>query len=137
MKHVVVDANVLISFFLTRHEGRRAAATELLSKAANGDFVVVLPQFIIFEAIHVFRSLYAVPLPEIARIVRAVITYPGVIVDDACPWTNVLDRWPEPIASIADAALVAVATANRYDAIATFDRDLVRQMSSANVISYW
>jgi hypothetical protein len=49
------------------------------------------------------------------------------IVDD-CPWKRVLEIWPDPLTGLADASILAVATTNRYDAVATFDRKLARKL---------
>lgn len=54
----------------------------------------------------------------------AASTLPGVLVIDKCPWKRVLEYWPAPFPSLADAAIVAVAASKRYDAIATFDQKL-------------
>jgi hypothetical protein len=40
------------------------------------------------------------------------------IVDDRS-WKRVLEIWPETLPGLADAAIVAVAAANRYEAVAT------------------
>lgn len=49
----------------------------------------------------------------------------------------VLEVWRDPLPSLADAALTAIAAANRYDAIATFDRKLAKRVQNLGVSSYW
>jgi len=78
-----------------------------------------------------------VPLPRIADAIRATLTFPGVIIIDDCSWLRVLDHWPEPLASITDAAIVAVALVNNYDSVATFDQKLSRRMQALGVKSYF
>lgn len=133
----MVDANVLVSFFVERNEKQRVASKALLLSAEEGDIVAVLPQFALFEIAYLLDSFYKVPPPRIADAVRATLTYPGVIVTDDCSWSRVLDQWPEPLASIADAAIVAVALANKYDSVATFDQKLIRRMKALGVESYF
>ncbi len=48
-----------------------------------------------------------------------------------------LEVWPDPLPSLADAAIAAVAAANRYDTVATFDRKLAKRIQDLGVSSYW
>jgi len=91
----------------------------------------------LFEIAYVLDSFYKVPLRKIADAIRATLTYPGVNVTDDCSWPRVLDHWPEPLTSITDAAIVAVALANKYDSVATFDQKLIRRMKALGVESYF
>jgi len=133
----VVDANVLVSFFTERNEKQRAAGKELLLSAEEGGIIAVLPQFVLFEIAYVLGSFYNIPPSKVADIIRATLTYPGVILTDDCSWRRILDNWPEPFASITDAAIVGVALTNNYDSVATFDRKLIRQMRTLGVHSYF
>lgn len=58
MRSVVVDANVLVSFFVDRHEKQRDAADALLQKAEEGEIVAIIPQFVLFEVTYVLQSQY-------------------------------------------------------------------------------
>ena len=137
MRRVVVDTNVLISFFYQRNESQRSAAKELLLSAAAGDVVIVLPQFVLFEMVHVFRNYYGVPISDVTAIIRDVLAYPGVVLLTEYPWNDVLDQWHDSMPSIADAAIVAIAVANRYDAVATFDAKLEKKIKSTGIAAYW
>ena len=68
---------------------------------------------------------------------RDLIALPGVLVIDECPWKRVLDYWPAPLPSLADASIVAVAASSRYAAIATFDRKLAKRSKDLGVATYW
>ncbi|MDP9190361.1 MAG: PIN domain-containing protein [Acidobacteriota bacterium] len=133
----MVDANVLVSFFVERNEKQRVAGKALLLSAEKGEIVAVVPQFALFEIAYVLDSFYTVPLPRIADAIRATLTYPGVITTDDCSWRRILEHWPAPLASITDAAIVAVALANNYDSVATFDQKLIRRMKALGVQSYF
>ena len=132
----MVDANVLVSFFVERNEKQRVAGKALLLSAEEGEIVAVVPQFALFEIAYVLDSYYKVPLPTIADAIRATLTYPGVIATDDCSWQRVLEHWPEPLSSITDAGIVAVALANKYS-VATFDQKLIRRMKALGVESYF
>jgi len=137
VQRVVVDANVFLSTLVHRNDEQRAAAKALLLKAEDGGLEVILPQFVVFEIVYVLQSTYRIPASELAPMLRDLIALPGVLVIDECPWKRVLDYWPSPLPSLADAAIAAVAASNRYDAIATFDQKLSKRAKDLGVPSYW
>lgn len=137
MRSVVVDANVLVSFFVDRHAAQSDAADELLQKADVGEIATIVPQFILFEVAYVLQSQYGYTGERLASLIRAIITFPGVQLIDDCPWKVVMEVWPNQLASLTDAALAAVALSNRYDAIATFDRKLAKRLTDFGVAAYW
>ena len=137
VQRVVVDANVFLSTLVHRNDARREAAKALLLKAEDGELEVILPQFVIFEIVYVLQSTYGIPGSELAPMLRDLTALPGVLVIDECPWNRVLEYWPTPLSSLADAAIVAVAASKRYDAIATFDRKLGKRSKELGVATYW
>jgi predicted nucleic acid-binding protein len=137
VRSVVVDANVLVSFLVDRHPKQRDDADALLQQAEAGDVVAIVPQFVVFEVTYVLQSRYGFTGERLASLIRDVITFPGVEIIDDCPWRRVMNLWPNPLPSLADAAIAAVATANRYDAVATFDRKLARRVRELGVTAYW
>lgn len=137
VQRVVIDANVVLSTLVHRNDAQREAAKALLGKAEDGELEVVLPQFVVFEIVYVLQSTYRIPGSELAAMLRDLIALPGVLVIDECPWKRVLEHWPAPLPSLADAAIVAVAASKRYDAIATFDRKLSKRSKDLGVAAYW
>jgi len=137
VQRVVVDANVFLSTLVHHNDEQRGAAKALLLKAEDGDLEAILPQFVVFEIVYVLQSTYRVPASDLAAMLRDLIALPGVLVIDECPWKRVLDYWPAPLSSLADAAIVAVAASSRYDAIATFDKKLGRRAIELGVATYW
>lgn len=85
------------------------------------------------------RVMGSYPLPgaDVAKVVKDAMAMPGILLTDDCPWTQVFEYWPDPLRSISDAAIVALAVANRYDYVATFDLKLARRMQTLGVASYW
>ena len=137
LPHVVVDTNVFISLLTDRDDAQRALARELLLRAETGEITIVLPQFILFEIAHVLRNLYGVAPATAALLIRDTIALPGVILVTEYPWQEILDQWSDRLPSIADAGIVALGIAHRYDAVATFDKKLTREMTSHDVPAYW
>lgn len=137
MRTVVADANVFVSFFVERNKAQHEAALQLLAAAEEGDIAGVIPQSIVFEIAYVLHSQYALTPRQLATVVRAVTSFPGMHVVDDCPWKRVLEIWPDPLTGLTDAAIVALATANRYDAVATFDRKLANKLENFGLTAYF
>jgi len=137
MTQVLVDANVFISFLIERNESQRAAAKALIDSAGDGKIEAFVTQFAVFEVTYVLQSFYGMPIPEVAALVRDMVALPGVTAIDDCPWRKVFEYWPDRLPGLADAATVAVAIANRYGAVATFDQKMIKRMRSLDVESYW
>jgi predicted nucleic acid-binding protein len=136
LRHVVVDTNVLISSIFRRNEDQLTRALELYDRAGNGDLVVVFPQSVIFEAIHVFTHIYRFSPAAITKMLRDAMALPGVTVVNDCSWPEFFEHWSNFQPDVGDAAILAVAIANGYS-LATFDRDLVKRARTFGVSPYW
>lgn len=137
MRSVVADGNVFVSFFVERNKAQHDASLQLLAAAEEGDIAGVIPQSVVFEIVYVLQSQYALTPRQLATVVRAVTSFPGMQVVDDCPWKRVLEIWPDPLTGLTDAAIVALATANRYDAVATFDRKLANKLENFGLTAYF
>ncbi|MEO6260053.1 MAG: PIN domain-containing protein [Thermoanaerobaculia bacterium] len=137
MQQVVIDANVFVSLLTGRHAKQHQAARALLQDAEDGNLVAILPQFVIFEVTCVLQSLYNVSGHRLAMMVRDLVSFPGVRTTDDCSWRRIFELWPNPIPGMADASIVALATTNRYEAVATFDRKLAKRLDSFGLAAYW
>ena len=137
MRQVAVDANVFVSYLTGRDEKQYGAARALLQEAEDGNIVVILPQFVLFEVSYVVQSLYNLSGERLASTIRALVSFPGVQIVDDWPWKRVLDIWPDPLPGLADASIIAVATTNRYDAVATFDKKLANKLESFDLTPYF
>jgi predicted nucleic acid-binding protein len=137
VRQVLIDANVFVSFLVERNEEQRAAAKALIDAASDGEIEAFVTQFAVFEVTYVLQSYYGMPTPRVAALIRDLVALPGVTAVDDCPWKKIFDLWPEQFGGLADASSVAVAIANHYDAIATFDQKMRKRMQSIGVESYW
>jgi predicted nucleic acid-binding protein len=137
VQRVVVDANVFLSVIVHRNDQQRDAAKALLAKAEEGALVAILPQFVVFETVYVLQSAYSVRDEELAALTRDLLALPGLQLIDEWPWRRLFDVWPRPLPSLADASIVALAIANRYDSVATFDRKLAKRLESFGLTPYF
>ena len=137
MRRVIVDANVFVSYLTGRNEKQYETARALLQEAEDGNLVAIVPQFVVFEVTYVLQSGYAVAGERLATMIRDLLAFPGVETIDDCPWKRVFEIWQNALADLADAAIVAVAVAKRYDAVATFDRKFANRLDDFGVAAYW
>jgi uncharacterized membrane protein (Fun14 family) len=73
----------------------------------------------------------------VAQDLSDLLAMPGVISTDTVSWGLILERWPQSIASLGDAMLAAVASGGHFDAVATFDRNLVKKLVREGSVPYW
>jgi predicted nucleic-acid-binding protein len=113
--------------------------TYAISKTAaeDGKIAGLIPQSVVFEIAYVLQSQYGLTGQRLATTVRAVLSFRRMRIVDDCSWKRVLEIWPETLAGLADAAIVAVAAANRYEAVATFDRKLSNRVQAFGLAAYW
>lgn len=137
MARVLVDTNVLISFLTTRDPAQQALATKLLESAAAGSDELLLHQLVLTEVVFVLGRLYGAPPEDVARYLSDLVRAPGLTLIERLPWSSVLSLWPGRITGFVDAALAAVARDQRVDAVATFDVDFARQLTTLGIDSYW
>jgi predicted nucleic acid-binding protein len=137
VRSVVTDANVFVSFFVERNKAQQEAALALLASAEEGETAGVIPQSGVFEIVYVLQSQYGLTARQASTVVDAVTKFPGMQIVDDCAWKRVLELWPDPLSGLTDAAIVALATTNRYDAVATFDRKLSNKLEAFGLEPYW
>ncbi len=119
---VLLDTNVLIRHLtgIPRDQARRA--TVFLAGAEQ----LRLVDLVVAEAVYVLRSVYDAPRDQIAALLRAVITYPSVVVDDVGVLLRTLALYQVEQLDFADAYLVAVAESTGVGAVTSFDRAIDR-----------
>lgn len=137
MKEVLVDTNVFISFLSDRNARQREKASELIRSAAQHEQMLVIHSMSIVEMIYVLTQLYHQDRVEVAEDVSDLLAMPGVISIDEVSWNLVFERWPETIPAVGDAMLAAAAAHGRFDAVATFDRDLAKKLVRQGSSLYW
>jgi predicted nucleic acid-binding protein len=137
VKEILVDTNVLVSFFTDRNQEQQERADALFRAAASRELTLAVHAISIAEMVYVLRNLYKVEPPKIAQAIRLLLAMPGVVAIGEVVWSLVLERWPETISSLGDAVLAATAVEGGYDAVATFDAPFGKKLAKQGSTSYW
>ncbi len=137
MRQVLVDANVLVSYFTDRNESQQRKAEALFRGAGQREHAVVLHTVTLVEMVFVLTQIYDEVPAEVARDLSDLLALPGVLIACEVAWSVVLERWPGDLPSFGDAILATVASEGRYDAVATFDLKLRRKLVRQGTASYW
>lgn len=91
MKEILVDANVLVSFFTDRNPDQQKKAEALFEAAADRELVLVFHTITITEMVFVLRNVYKIESQEIAQALRELWDLPGVIPVEEIAWERVLE----------------------------------------------
>lgn len=119
---MLVDTNVLIRHLTGDPPGQARRATAFLAEAS----ALVCPDLVVAEVVYVLESFYGVGRAELAELVRSIIVFPALTVDDDLLLLRALDVYETARLDFADAYLVASAERLGDHEIASFDRAIDR-----------
>lgn len=123
MKHLLLDANVLVRFLVQDDAKQGRAATALLEAAERGELRLHLDSLAVAETVYVLMGRYHRNRDDVATALLAVIQNAGVEMAEAGMVADALRRFAVAKVDLADAWLAARA-AHLGMGVASFDRDL-------------
>lgn len=124
-----LDTNVLLRHLTGDPPAQARAAGELLRRSSD----LVLEDVVIAELVYVLESVYEVPRARVAELVRAVVEFAAIRVEDPMVIQGALRHDVTARVDFADAYVAAAASASGVAAVASFDRDLDRIPSITRV----
>ncbi len=119
---IVIDTNALISFVTDRNVEQQLEVAPLFEKAANLDLLLLCPQNVLTEFVHVLDNVYGVEKSLIKQMLEDLTLMPGVQVVHEIDFTLLFSYWPDQIPDLGDAIVASVCKATTNAAIVTFDR---------------
>ncbi len=123
MKHLLLDANVLVRFLVQDDAKQGPAATALLEAAERGEHRLHLDSLAVAETVYVLVGRYHRNRDDVATALLAVVQNAGVETAEAEIVADALRRFAAAKVDFADAWLAARAAQLGFG-VASFDRDL-------------
>lgn len=121
-KTYIVDANVILRFFLNDHAKHSLAAKNLLQKASDGKLELQIPFITILEVVFTLGSFYKQPRKKVATEMAKLLSARG-IKSLAPDWVlDALEEYGTNNISFGDACITAEARVKKLE-IASFDAD--------------
>jgi predicted nucleic-acid-binding protein len=118
----LVDTNLIVRFLVQDHQKHARAATKLFEASDRGDLTLVILPAVIAECVFVLESFYKHNRIDIARVLAALISSPGIQLTDAALHLDALNRYGGSKAHFVD-CIIAAHAAEADLPVATFDND--------------
>ena len=117
-----VDSNILVRHMTGDPPDQAARVAVFLRDAER----LLLVDLVVAEVVYVLESVYDVERERVAELVRAVLGFPAVVVQDAPLLLRALEIYEVHRIHFAEAYLAAAAETSGIGAVASFDRSLDR-----------
>jgi len=123
MSHIyVLDANVVIRFFLKDHKQHSAAAKRFFERAAQGEYQILLTHLCVAEVVWVLTGYYECERPLVARQLLDFLYMPGINVENSELIEKALDRYRQTNVDFLDCYIASVSR-ELDGSVASFDKD--------------
>lgn len=121
MSRLWLDANVILRFLTGEPEEMHERSARLMARAEQGEVRLYVSQLVLAEVIWVLKSFYGNSMTEIADVIGALVSAPGIEVDDREIVIRAVQLAQEKNVDYIDAFL-ALQAAARDERVCTFDR---------------
>jgi predicted nucleic-acid-binding protein len=122
MKKYLLDTNILLRFLLGDHDELSPIAASLFQRAADREWLLILTDLGIAEAVWVLTSYYKLERKPVAESLAKLLVRAGVHCPDLDPVLDALARFKATNCDFYDCYLAAQAVASGVG-IASFDKD--------------
>jgi predicted nucleic-acid-binding protein len=116
----LLDTNVLIRHLTGDPPSQAKRATALL----RGSHQLILADLVVAEMVYVLESFYRTPRAEIARLVRALLALPSIVVAGQDLLLRSIELYEVMRLDFAEAYLSALAEISGVNRVASFDRQI-------------
>jgi predicted nucleic-acid-binding protein len=124
-KRLLLDTNLIVRHLVQDDQRHAKVAARLFEACDRGDVVLLVLPAVVAECVFVLESFYQFPRADIARVIAALVSSPGVELADAAIHLDALDRYGRTRVHFVDCTIAATAAALALP-VATFDSDYKR-----------
>lgn len=122
MKRYIVDANVLLRFFLRDHRKHFQVAKSYLNAAKEGKVELTLIPTTVFELNYVLRGVYTLTRKEAAEILAQLVKTPYINVVNRDILISAVERYKKVSIDLTDIYIYLLAEKEKAEVL-TFDKD--------------
>lgn len=115
------DANVLLRFLTGEPKDHYERSVELMARAERGEIELIVSQIVVAEVIWVLKSFYERTMAEIAEVLVALLSAPGIEAEDREMLIRAIELAREKNVDFID-ALLALRAAECSEQVCTFDK---------------
>ncbi len=119
----LLDTNVLIHFLTSDKTQRFQGVYSLFESLERGDLKVELKLIVLFQVVFVLKSVYSVPIEDIATGMLNILEYKGIIVKEKKNVRRMLTLWHDNKLDIVDCYLIACLEGDRQNILYSYDSD--------------
>jgi predicted nucleic-acid-binding protein len=124
---VALDTNVLVRFLVEDDERQAKAAATLIGRAVSAGAALFVSDVVLCETVWVLAGGYRVPRAEIVATLREVLRAKHLAFESPDRLARALDAFSDGSGDFADYVIREHARSAGYEAVATFDRALLRE----------
>jgi predicted nucleic acid-binding protein len=116
-----IDANVLLRFLTGEPRDQAERARRLMERAEEGEVELYASELVLAEVIWVLSSFYRYSMAEIADVIVALVSAPGLRVEDRETTIRAVELSRDQNVDYID-AMLALQAAAHGEAVCTFDK---------------
>ncbi|MFI5339474.1 MAG: PIN domain-containing protein [Candidatus Methylomirabilales bacterium] len=117
-----LDTSVLIRHLTGDDPAKATRVRVLLARAARGELELLVPPVVLAELAWVLESYFRLARGEVAELLEAVLATPGLSIPDRPLLAEAVAAYRDHGVDFTDAWIAAVARAQGYATVYTFDR---------------
>ena len=121
-KRRLVDTNLIIRHVIQDQPQHAKKAAQIIHACDRGEVVLVILPTVLAECVFVLESFYEIPRPEIAKVMAARVSSPGIELADFTVHLDALNRYSQTEVHFVDCTIAATAVSLSMP-VASFDSD--------------
>lgn len=130
----VVDTNLLVRYLTEDDPVKAKAVDDLLARAEQGRERLLVPSVVVAELVWVLESYYKMGTEQVAELVGAMLSTPGLEVQDAPLLRAALVTYLTDKVDFIDAWIMEFAKSRKVDRVYTFDKRHFKEIGSFKVV---
>ena len=130
----VVDTNLLVRYLTEDDPVKAKAVDDLLARAEQGRERLLVPSVVVAELAWVLESYYKMGTDQVAELVEAMLSTPGLEVQDASLIRAAIVTYLTDKVDFIDAWIMEFARSRKVDRVYTFDKRHFKEIGGLKVL---